>query len=323
MISRRGFLQAAAATAASDVLGAPWDGAPQAAATPAGAAGTGRSLVVSASSAAAVSGGVVREDVLREMLRQALLAVDGSPTPQQVWAGVLGGVRTVGLRVEGLPQDPLHTALPLARSVIASLIEAGWNAEQLVVQDPPAELVSEFGVRPAHWGWSASSVGFDGGSDQLSAFVEEVDALVNVAVLKDDNVLGLGGCVRGATYDLLRHPARTQRTAGTAFLAEVLALPVLRTRLRLHLLSALRMICNGGPLLDPSYVDDSGLLLVSRDPVAADVIGLDALNQARAGRGLEPITLNEGRVPLLFHAARLGAGQVDPRRIVKRIATID
>jgi hypothetical protein len=323
MISRRGFLQAATATAAGEVLGSPWAAGAAQAATPAGAAGAGRALVVSAKSAAAVSGGLVREDVLAELLRQAVLAAGDGPTPQQAWAGVLGGARTFGLRVEGLPQDPLHTALPLARCLIASLMEGGWNAEQLVVQDPPAELVSEFGVRPARWGWSASAVNFEGGSDQLCAFVEEVDALVNVAVLKDDNVQGLGGCVRGATYDLLRHPARTQRTAGPGFLAEVLALPLLRTRLRLHLLSALRMICNGGPLVDPSHVDDSGLLLVSRDPVAADVIGLEALNQARAGRSLQPITLNEDRVPLLFHAARLGAGQVDPRRIVKRIATID
>ncbi len=77
------------------------------------------------------------------------------------------------------------------------------------------------------------------------------------------------------------------------------------------LLSALRVVFDRGPIPTPSGTMAAGLLLASTDPVAADAVALEAINQARRAEGLafirEPAA-GEARLAFLEDAHRKGLG---------------
>jgi hypothetical protein len=94
------------------------------------------------------------------------------------------------------------------------------------------------------------------------------------------------------------------------YLAHLWQTPALRERHRLIITDALVGLCDGGPY-GPGVQWPAATVLVSRDPVAADVVGWELLNAARAARDLSPI-------PFPAHLAEAGAhgiGVSDPAAI--------
>ena len=56
---------------------------------------------------------------------------------------------------------------------------------------------------------------------------------------------------------------------------------------------------------------DCATILVSKDPVAADNVGIDIINDQRARAGLPPVGDAEAHVPHVHAAAQLGLGTDD------------
>jgi uncharacterized Fe-S center protein len=59
-------------------------------------------------------------------------------------------------------------------------------------------------------------------------------------------------------------------------------------------------------------------LIVSKDPVAADAVGLDIINDERSRRSLPQIGNGAGQIPHIHAAAKLGLGTDDQDYIVLR-----
>jgi hypothetical protein len=100
------------------------------------------------------------------------------------------------------------------------------------------------------------------------------------------------------------------------------ALPQIRSKLRIHLVNALRAVFDGGPAATPEGVWQHSGLLVSTDPVAADCVGLDILNEKRAAGTLPTVGDGLGRVPHIEAAAKNGLGTDDQDYIEVRPVTI-
>ncbi|MCH8852347.1 MAG: DUF362 domain-containing protein [Planctomycetes bacterium] len=262
----------------------------------------------------------IRTDVMVEMFDSALMRLANTDTVAGAWAHYLRADDIVALKFNPHGERDFGTARPFARMIVESLLGSGWSAEQIVLVDAPNGIERQFGTRPPQLGWSAVASDFGSGRDRLAAFLEQVTAIVNIPYLKNDNIMGLSGCLKNITYRVVKHPARLHSNGCSPFLADILALPEVSGKLRLNIMNALRIAYHGGPLVTPNYVESPGLLLLGRDPIAVDAVALGTLNDVRRKAGLRPIPLDAEHVPALIDAAGKGLGQVNFRMIERLTA---
>ncbi len=325
-ISRRRFLRRSGglvATAGICRVSTLWAQAqPAADPSPAGPAGrrSKKSVVVRTQSDLVANASEIRTDVMVEMFDSALMRLANTDTVAAAWGHYLRGDDVVALKFNPHGERDFGTARPFARMIVESLLGSGWSAKQIVLVDAPRDIERQFGTRSQQIGWSAAATDFGGEPDRLAAFLEQVTAIVNIPYLKNDNILGLSGCLKNITYRLVKHPARLHSNGCSPFLADILALPEVSGKLRLNIMNALRIAYHGGPLVTPDYVESAGLLLMGRDPIAVDAVALGTLNAARRKAGLAPIPLDEEHLPALIDAAGKGLGQVDFRMIERLTA---
>ena len=320
-ISRRRFLRHSSglvATAGLCRVSTLWAQAPPAAdSSPADPAGprSNKSVVVRTQSDFVANAAEIRTKVMVEMFDSALMKLAKTDTVAGAWANYLRGDDVVALKFNPHGEREFGTARPFARMIVESLLRSGWSAEQIVLVDAPVGIEQQLGTRSRQIGWSAAATDFGSGRDRLAAFLEQVTAIVNIPYLKNDNIMGLSGCLKNITYRVVKHPARLHSNGCSPFLADILALPEISGKLRLNIMNALRIAYHGGPLVAREYIHSPGLLLMGRDPIAVDAVALGTLNAARRNAGLAPIAMDEEHLPALIDAAGKGLGQVDFRMI--------
>lgn len=326
MTTRRQFLRLAGGAVASASL--PLDAvlAAQDQATGESISGSGRrprwqkSVVVTVQDDFVVDAPTIRPRVLEEMFDAALRMLGRAESASQAWRKFLKPEDVVGIKFNSYGDRVLDSAEPLARVVVDSLIRSGWPADQLVLVDGPGDVASKFKTRPPQPGWSSVETDFGSGHDQLAAFVDQVTAIINVPLLKDDNITGISGCLKNISYHLIKHPARFHDRGCAPYLGDIYALPQIFNKLRLNIMNGLRVGFNGGPLVDPDSVSKAGALWLGRDPIAVDVVCLETLNAARRKAGLFEILPDEVHVPALMAAAAKGLGNANFRKIERLTA---
>ena len=167
----------------------------------------------------------------------------------------------------------------------------------------PTSLAAKLGTRPEIHDWSGGEVSFGTGSDELSAVLQEVTAIINVPFLKTHNIAGVTGCLKNLSHALVRRPGRYHDQACAPYVGNIVALPQIRSKLRLNIVNAIRALFNGGPHVRPEGIWNHSALIISRDPVAADAVGLDIINDERAPTRPGQIGNKAGQIPHIHVAA--------------------
>ncbi|MCG3137948.1 MAG: hypothetical protein HJJLKODD_01803 [Phycisphaerae bacterium] len=291
--------------------------------TPTTRARNAKSLVVSVYSRMVIGGPRIRYNLLTEMLSDGLCRLTQAESNRQAWSSLLQPEDVIGIKFDPIGEDALESAPFIARWLVESLVDSGWPVDRIVLIDGPLGVIAKYHTQPMVIGFEETPVQFGSGEDRLAKVLKQITALINIPSLKDDNVVGLGGCLRNLVEGSIQHPARFYANRGSPFFADIVSLPEISGRLRLNLVNALATTFSGGPLVDPVQVEQTGLLIFSTDPVAADVVALDALNSSRVRNGLLNIELNKETVPIVFDASERGLGQRDYRRIERKSRQID
>lgn len=305
-VSRRRFLGVAAAFAGGSYVrsiplanGAPLDASHD---------GNQRSRVVRIRNPHVVDGPHVHGCVLSEMLRETLAVLTGTHSTAQAWRRLLRPDDVVGLKFNSSGQGIIATSVPMAKALIGSLVSAGWGVDQIVCIEAPPGLESELGTRPPVRGYRHTPVDFGSGSDQFAAVLDQITALINVPYLKTHNIAGLTCGLKNLSHGLIKHPARYHENGCTPYIADIVALPAIRRKLRLCLVDALRVVFDRGPEPTIETIADAGTLIASADPVAADAVGLALLNDIRQQRNLEAVSSSAADVGYLAAACSNGLG---------------
>ena len=141
--------------------------------------------------------------------------------------------------------------------------------------------------------------------------------IVNVPVLTDNPYVGINGCMATLALGSIDNNRRFQGdpSYGDPAISEILANPILRRKVVVHIMDAMIAQYAGGPRFNPVFTKQIGAVYVSRDPVAVDAIVLQRLERYRtdsmSGR-LDPI----GRSAAHIHGgAEAGLGTDDASRI--------
>ncbi len=310
LTTRRRFLQQSAGAALGLATGASAAASPTSTqAVPPGKGDPSR--VVELFSERAVSGRMVHSRIVTDMLEQGLCRLTDQASTADAWRTLLRDDDIIGLKFNHSGADGIGTNEVLGRVLFQSLLDADFRPEQLVVMELPSRVL-ERRTLPQVQGWTSRVFDFSSGKDALAAVVDQVTAVINIPFLKTHNIAGMSGCLKNISHAFVRHPARFHRNGCDPYVADIVGLPIIGDKLRLHLVNALRIVVDNGPQARERDIHPAKSILVSRDPVAADTVGQDILDARRLQRNLPRLAGDAGKLPILATAARRGLGMNDP-----------
>ncbi len=270
--------------------------------------GQRRSPVVEIASSYVVANGHVHPVLLREMMDRAIADLGGVSTVAEAWRQILRPDDIIGLKFNRSAQTGIGTTPYVARALIAGLNSAGWPSRQIVCIEAPRGVEEEMGTTPPRSGFASEATKFDSGADQFALALGQVTALIDIPFLKTHNIAGMTGSLKNLSHGLIKHPARYHDHGCSPYIGDIVASAPIRSKLRLCIVDALRVVYHGGPELLHGEVSEEGMLLVGFDPVAVDTVGLSVLNDVRKRRGLPQVARSAEGVPYLAAAHRRNLG---------------
>jgi uncharacterized protein (DUF362 family) len=154
-------------------------------------------------------------------------------------------------------------------------------------------------------------------------YLTEATAAINFALVKDHSICGYTGALKNMTHGCSINPHAFHTHHASPQIALMYAQDVIKSRVRLCIADAFKIMADGGPLYKrPEFVKAHDAVYASTDPVAIDTIGWEAVEKARSEFKLK--TLAEvGREPAYIKAAAsLGLGIHDRAQIQLKEVTI-
>ena len=253
----------------------------------------------------------IRSNVLAEMLQEGLCAATNKSSAAEVWRTIVGKDQKVLLKFNSALAKQIGTNEAMARTLIASLLSAGIKPEQIVLMEASVDAPFSAKLTKPAWGWTDKAYDFGSGKEQLTKAIDQVTAIVNVPFLKAHRLAGMSGCLKNLSHGLIRRPGRYHANQCSPYIADIVAMPAIRKKVRLHVVNALRVVYDAGTFSAKDAIDTGNCLIVSTDPVAADTVGQDILDTLRIQKGLKPIAEEPGLLRQHVLAAKKGLGSND------------
>ena len=317
-LTRKEFLQqAASAGLAASALG-------RLGLTPAaGAEGVTVALVTSP---LAIKEGVPAAEVVTAMVNKAVATLTGKPV-LAAWKSIFKPTDVVGIKVNCIAGPRMSTRPAVAMAVAQGAVTAGVKPEKVIIYERTAGELMNVGftinkdgpgtrcVGIAPDGWAAEETAFGRFRGPLAKLVaEQITALANVPVLKDHDSAGVTFALKNHFGSIQNPGAQHHDFHGT--IADLNAVPAIRQKARLVIGDCLLALPDGGPAVRGSDVIwEAKAVLAAFDPVAADFVAWQMLDEQRRTMGLKSLA-EVGREPrFIANAAAAGLGTNDPAKI--------
>jgi hypothetical protein len=275
-----------------------------------------KSLVVKAGPERLSPHGVVAPAFIGDALAEGLCRLTGETNVRDAWRRILRPDDTILLKFNRSGASTLGTTGLVAPVLVRSLAAAGWGYEQIILLEVEDVLPEVKRTGRPDLRWQDAVVDFGAsGRDSFLAALDQATALINVAFLKTHHLATISGCLKNLSHGLIRHPARFHAHGCDPAIAEIVASDPIRTKLKLNVVNAIRVIYDRGPAAAEDNIHGAATLLLGRDPVACDAVGCDLLNEVRSLHKRAPLVPEARRPRSLVSAARLGVGNADAERI--------
>ncbi len=274
----------------------------------------GKSVVARAQDSGVWKGRKLDEKTVQLLLDRAVAAAFDVDDPADAWKRLFSRGEKVGIKVNCLAGKRMSTHLELVRAIIERLQEAGISRRDIIVWDRLDADLEKAGYPVRHRGSGPKFYGNDYagyyerlyvageiGSLVSNVAVRQVDALINVPVLKDHGIVGVTLALKNY-FGAIHNPNKYHENVGDPYVADVNLIPPLRQKTRLIICDALEAQCDGGPPFMPQWAWRYGALLVATDPVAHDVVGWEIIEERRKKVGL-PSLKQVNREPTYIRTA--------------------
>jgi uncharacterized protein (DUF362 family) len=278
-----------------------------------------------------------KADVAKEMLTKALTELTGKPDLVTAVSQFVHKDDIVCVKVNGIAQSQMATNKELVLPFVEAMIQAGvppknitlleqypgfFNATRITAQNLPQ------GVKIAtHSNGDATMddrlIPGTGTTTKFVRYLTEATAAINFALVKDHSICGYTGALKNMTHGCSINPHAFHTHHASPQIALMYAQDVIKSRVRLCIADAFKIMADGGPLYKrPEFVKPHDAVYASTDPVAIDTIGWEAVEKARSEFNLK--TLGEvGREPAYIKAAAsLGLGVHERSQIQLKEVTI-
>jgi hypothetical protein len=242
--------------------------------------------------------------ILADLIDLGLRVLTGLPTATEALQHILGPARRIAVKFNHVDAERIGTNEAVARVLAAALAAAGYGPGSITLVEAPSGLAGELKMASPQSGWGPA-IRVGGRLEEMANWVYESDAIINVPFLKAHAIAGMSGAMKNIAYAAIRHPARYHDNGCSPYIGEVIVNKELSSRLKLTIVTALRVLVDPQSGAEHSPLADVGRLLFGFDPVALDTVGLEVLLRLR--RDLRITTRLQA--PSVAAAGELGAGR--------------
>jgi uncharacterized protein (DUF362 family) len=260
------------------------------------------------------------------MVESATRAATGDATFVRAFQRRFDASDVVGIKLSALAGRGLSPHPEVVGKIVGGLRAAGVRQENIVLWERSDDELQQAGFAPNRTGdgvrclgtnddydWTPREWGVSG-SCFARILVDELTALVNVAVIKDHDLAGVSAGMKN-WYGVIHNPNKHHDGGCDPYVAHLAAFPLIRDKLRLTVVDGLVAQCHGGPARSPRWAWAYQGLLVSTDPVAIDAVCWQIIEQRRQQMGLGALA-DEQRAPKWIATAHgLGLGEGRPEHI--------
>ncbi len=263
--------------------------------------------------------GLTDSAVADAMLTSAMLRLTGTSKPEKAWGELFRPEDRVGIKVNALGGKRIATHPVVVEAIIEGLKRAGVPENNIIVWDRLTDELQKAGYVINTSGRGVGCYGTDKRYDlnpEMSGSIGSCfstilssycTAVINVPVLKDHDLAGVSIGLKNF-YGAIHNPNKYHDNNCDPFIADLNAHPYIKDKLRLIVCDGLTLLYQGGPAYNPQHAIDYCGLLVSRDPVALDRIGINLIEEVRKEKGLPTLKV-AGREPVhVATAAHRGLG---------------
>jgi uncharacterized protein (DUF362 family) len=271
-----------------------------------------------------------KAEVARATLERALTELTGAPNLTQALGKLIHKDDIVALKVNGIAGQKGGTAafnFELVLPVVEGLIALGVKPSNITAFEQwPSFLLGTRVGAPGHELPKGVKISFHSNRDAVMSevavfqgiktkFVRQLTdatAVIDMTMMKDHSICGFTGAMKNMTHGQIINPQDHHAYNCNPQIAMLYNHPVLRSRVRLHIVDAFKIIYDEGPLdRNPKRRIPHGSVYVATDAVALDTIGWKVIEDSRKANGLKSLK-TVGREPgYIRTAAELGLGVHD------------
>jgi uncharacterized protein (DUF362 family) len=269
--------------------------------------------------------------VVEKMVNQALLDLTGASSPAEAMSRFIHKDDIVGIHPNCLGSPKMGANPAVTFTLVKALLEMGVPEKSIIIYDQYGGRMRAVGYKLkdskdgikvlAHgmWGYEkVPTMTLHGRPVRFCNILKRVTAVVNVPVPKDHDLAGITGALKNMAFGNIQRVPMFHKDAKGSYLgiskniADIYNHPLIREKVRLHVVDALRCLYQGGPQDRGPHKGIYNSILATTDPVAADVAILEIVNELRKAKKMKPI--EEVRVPkrrppnAMAEAAKLGLG---------------
>jgi uncharacterized protein (DUF362 family) len=346
-IGRRGFIgtsaAAVAAMAASRTALAdePTSRANLAAAPPEGfspMATTGRIVKVSKSGSLGDNGLWPNAEPAKMMLERVMSELTGEADVVKAFGRFIHKDDKVAIKVNGIGGQKGQTfgtnkeiVIPIVQSLLALGVPAAnlWVYEQyptFLAGTRVSDKTLPGGVKTyTHNNGTTTmdEIRVEGIATKFTKYLTDATALINVSLIKDHGICGYTGMMKNATHGSCINPQDFHAHTASPQIAHLYAQDVIKSRARLCITDAFKVMYDGGPLdRRPDCRVHEEAIYATTDPVAMDTYGAMLVDKYRVEKGLKTLKDAKREASYIKVAAQLGLGVGDLNAIRLREVTL-
>jgi hypothetical protein len=257
---------------------------------------------------------------LELMLGSVIARATGDAAPLAAFRRLFRASDVVGIKVGTLAGPGLSPHPEVVHQLTRWLVQAGVREENIVVWDRLDNELERAGFKLNRNGPGARCLGTNkdydwtprewgaGGSCFANILINELTALINVAVLKDHDLAGVSAGLKN-WYGVIHNPNKFHDNGCDPYIAHLAASPLIKDKLRLTVIDGLVAQCHGGPARSPRWAWPLNTILASTDPVALDTVAWRTIEERRQQMDLKTLTAEQREPKWLASAAKLGLGE--------------
>ncbi len=271
----------------------------------------------------------VNSEKINNLYKRGFHLLTGFKDSKNSIKALLTTEKKTGIKINTIGGRSLSTRPKVSLSLADYLIEGGFQEKDILIWDRTnrelrdADYSLNMNLRGIKiFGTDSNTIGYDNsltvhrsiGSRFSSIQSGIISQSISLAILKDHGLAGITAGMKNY-FGSIHNPNKYHDSNCNPFVADLFDTTAIREKHKLTVIDALTVQFHKGPAYHSLWAENYGGLIISTDPVAADYIGWQVIEELRKKHGL-PSLKEENREPLYIKTAEeLGLGSADPANI--------
>ncbi len=270
-----------------------------------------QSLVVDVKSRTEIVKGITPDiSLVKKMMDSGITLITGIHKPRDAWKSLFHEEERIGIKINGLGADILVGNYQICWAIVDALKNIGVKENNIIIWDQYQHffLSSGFRINKSFKGVRTYATDGGGGKEALDAgsshreydsgygavkiskiLTEEVDSLINIGLLKDHGLAGISIALKNISHGVISHPDIFHDNSCDPFIAAINSIPVIKDKIKLHFCNGILGLYDGGPMPKKRFVWNENRIIMSKDPVALDTIGMNIIEGKRKEKELRSL----------------------------------